>query len=110
MCLPAGTDDRIDGAGREAFNAPNTTVFVDEGNQRRSLDTVDGIERKRLALKQVSECSDGRATARRALIDLRLTAGDRGRIGVTTIIATARALGLRKEGVDVVRECHHVTN
>jgi hypothetical protein len=110
MCLPPGTNDRIDGAGREAFDAPNTAIFVDDGNQRRSLDTIAGIERKRIPLKQTSECSDSRAPAWRALIDLRLTAGHRRRIGATAIVATARALCLRKEGVDVVGEYHQVTN
>jgi hypothetical protein len=110
MCLPPGTNDGIDGAGREAFDAPNTTIFVNDGNQRRSLDAIGGIERKRLPLKQMSKCSDGRAPARRALIDLRMTAGDRSRIGATAIVAAARALCLRKEGVDVVGVCHHVTS
>jgi hypothetical protein len=32
MCLPARTNDRIDGAGREAFDAPNTSSFVDDRN------------------------------------------------------------------------------
>jgi hypothetical protein len=55
MCLPAGTDDRIDGAWREAFDASNTAIFVNDGNQRRPLDTIGGIERKRLPLKQTGE-------------------------------------------------------
>jgi hypothetical protein len=110
MCLPPGTNDRIDGAWREAFDASNTAIFVNDGNQRRSLDTIGGIEGKRLPLKQTSECGDRRAPARGALIDLRFTTGDRRRIGSTAIVATARALCLRKEGVDVVGECHQVTN
>jgi hypothetical protein len=110
MCLPPGANDGIDGAGREAFDATDTTIFVDDGNQRRSLDTIGGIKRKRLPLKQTRECSDRRAAAWRALIDLRFTTGDRRRIGATAIVATARALCLRKEGVDVVGECHQVTN
>jgi hypothetical protein len=108
--MPPGTNDRVDGAGREALDASNTAIFVDDGNQRRSLDTIGGIERKRLSLKQMSECSDRRAAAWRALIHLRFTTGDRRRIGATTIVATARALCLRKEGIDVVGECHQVTN
>jgi hypothetical protein len=110
MCLPPGTNDRIDGAGRQAFDAPNTTIFVDDGNQRRSLNTIGRIERKRFPMKQVSECSDRRTSARRALIDLRETGGDRRRVRATPIVATARALCLRKERVDVVGEYHYVTN
>jgi hypothetical protein len=109
MCLPAGTNDRIDRAGRETFDAPNTTIFVDDGNQGRALDTIGRVERKRLPMKQVSERSDRRTPARRALIDLRETAGDRLRIRATPFVATARALRLGKERVDVVGECHHVT-
>jgi hypothetical protein len=55
MCLPPGTNDRIDGAWWEAFDASNTAIFVNDGNQRRSLDTIGGIERKRLPLKQTGE-------------------------------------------------------
>jgi hypothetical protein len=110
MCLAAGTNDRIDGAGREALDAPNTTIFVDDGDQRRALDAIGRIERKRFPLKQTSECSDCRAAARRALIDLRETIGDRRRIRATPIVTTARALGLWKKSVDVVGECHHITN
>jgi hypothetical protein len=109
MCLPARTNDRIDGAGRETFDAPNTTIFVDDGNQGRALDTIGRVERKRLPMKQVSERSDRRTPARRALIDLRETGGDRLRIRATSVVATACALRLGKERVDVVGECHHVT-
>jgi hypothetical protein len=109
MCLPAGTNDRINGAGREAFNTPNTTLLVDDGNQRRSFNTVGRIERKRFAMKQASECRYGRTAARWALIDLSDTAGDCRRIRAAPVVATARALCLWKKGVDVVRECHHVT-
>jgi hypothetical protein len=107
MCLPPGTNDRIDGAGRQAFDAPNTTILVDDGNQRRALNTIGRIERKRFPMKQVSERSDRRTSARRALIDLRETAGNRRRVWATPIVATARALCLRKERVDVVGECHY---
>jgi hypothetical protein len=110
VCLPAGTNDRIDGAGREAFDAPNTTIFVDEGDQRRALDTIGRIERKRFPMKQTRECSDCRAPARRALIDLRKSTGDCRRVRATPIVTTARALGLWKKSVDVVVECHHITN
>ena len=110
MCLAPGTDDRIDGAGREAFDAPDTTLFVNEGNQRRALDAIGGIERKYFAMKQVSECGDRRTSARRTLIDLRETAGDRRRIRATSIVSAASALCLRKKGVDVVGECHGITS
>jgi hypothetical protein len=110
MCLPAGPNDRVDGAGREAFNAPNTALFVDNGNQCRALDAICRVERKRLAMKHVSECRDRRTSAGRALVDRRKTAGDRLRIRATAIVATARALCLRKERVDVVGECHHITS
>jgi hypothetical protein len=107
VCLPPGANDRIDGAGRQAFDAPNTTIFVDDSNRRRALNTIGRIERKRFPMKQVSERSDRRTPARRALIDLRQTVGDRRRVWATPIVATARALCLRKERVDVVGECHY---
>jgi hypothetical protein len=108
MRLPAGTNDRINGAGREAFDASNTAVFIDDRNQRRTLDAIGRIERERFAMKQPSECSDCRSPARWALIDLRKTTRDCRRIRTTPVVATARALCLRKERVDVVGECHHV--
>jgi hypothetical protein len=110
MCLPACTNDRINGAGRQAFDAPNTTVFVDEGDQRRSFNTIGRIERKRFAMEQASECRYGRTSARWALIDLSNTVRDRCGIGTAPVVATARALRLRKEGVNVVGECHQLTN
>jgi hypothetical protein len=110
MRLPTGTNDRVNGAGWEAFDAPNTTVLVDDGNQRRSFNTIGRIERKRFAMEQASECSDGRTSAGWALIDRRETAGDRRRIRAAPIVPTARALCLRKKGVDVVGECHQLTN
>jgi len=110
VCLPAGTNDRINGAGWEAFDAPNTTVLVDDGNQRRSFNTIGRIERKPFAMEQASECTDGRTSAWRALIDRRDTAGDRRRIRAAAVVATARALCLRKKGVDVVGECHELPN
>jgi hypothetical protein len=109
MCLPAGTNDRVDGAGRQTFDAPNTTIFVDDGNERRALDTIGRVERKRLPMQQTSECSDRRTPARRALIDLCETTGDRLRIRATPVVATARALRLGKKRVDVVSERHQVT-
>jgi hypothetical protein len=109
MCLPPGTNDCIDGAGRQAFDAPNTTVFVDDGDQRRALNTIGWIEWKRFPMHQASECSDRRTPTRRALIDLREAARDRRRVRATPVVAAARALRLRKEGVDVVGECHQVT-
>jgi len=110
MCLPAGTNDRIDRAGRETFDAPDTATFVDDRNQRRGFDTVGWVERKHFPMKQVSERSDRCTPTRRALIDLREVAGNRLRVRPAPVVATARALCLRKERVDVVGECHHVTN
>jgi hypothetical protein len=110
MSLLARPNDRIDGAGREAFDAPNAPIFVDDGHQRRALDAIGRVERKRFSLKQASKCGDRRTPARRALIDLRETIGDRHRIRATPVVATARALCLRKECVDVVGECHHASN
>lgn len=110
MRLPPGTNDRIDGARRQAFDAPNTAIFVDDGDQRRALNTIGWIEWKRFPMQEARECSDCRTPTRRALIDLREAASNRRRVRATPIIATARALRLRKEGVDVVGECHQVTS
>jgi hypothetical protein len=110
MCLPPGTNDRIDGAGRQAFDAPNAPIFVDDGNQRWAFNTIGRIERQRVPTQQASECSDRRTPARRALIDLCETGRDRRRVRATPVVATACALCLRKDGVDVVGECHCVTS
>jgi len=54
VCLPLGTNDRIDGAGWKAFDASDTSIFVDDGNQRRALDAIGRIERKRFPMNQLS--------------------------------------------------------
>jgi hypothetical protein len=58
-------------------------------------------------MEQVGKRSDRRTPAGRALIDLCEAAGDRLRIRATPVVATARALRLRKKRIDVVGECHH---
>ena len=79
---------------------------LDQRHEGRSFDAVGRVERHCVAVQQRGESGDRCGAARRALIDLRLTAGDRFGVGATALIAAARALGLRQQRVDVVGACH----
>jgi hypothetical protein len=106
MHLLARADDRIDWARRQAFDAPDATIFVDDRNQRRALDAIIGVEWHRLAMKQSRQGVDGRGPTRWALVDGRKIAGNRLGIRTAPIVSTARALCLRQERVDIVGQCH----
>jgi hypothetical protein len=106
MCLSAGADDRVDRAGWQAFDTSNASIFVDDRNQGGSLDSIVGVQRQYLALKQPGQGCDGRCATGRALVDLRGAVGNRFRIGSTAVVAAARALRLWEERVDVVGKCH----
>lgn len=106
MGLTARTDDRVDGAGRQAFDTPNASILVDDRNQRWTLDAIGWVEGTSLAVKQVSEGADGRRTTWRALVDLCQATGDRLGIWATSLVAATRALRLWQKRVNIVGECH----
>jgi hypothetical protein len=57
-------------------------------------------------MKQSRQGADGRGPTRWALVDGRKIAGNRLGIRTAPVVATARALCLRQERVDIVGECH----
>ena len=103
MCICLRSDDRIDRARRQALGATDAGLLVDLRDERRPLDAVLRIERQGGAAEEGGERGDRGRAPRRALVDLRLTGGDGARVGRAARVAAARALGLRQQGVDVVR-------
>jgi hypothetical protein len=108
MSLAAGAHDRIDRAGRQAFDTSDATIFVDDRDQRRALDAILRVEGKRFAMKQAGESGDCGGAAWRALIDLRKASRDRLGIRATPVVAATRALCLRQKPVDLVSERHRL--
>jgi hypothetical protein len=106
MGLSAGTHDRIHRTGRQTLDASDALPLVDDGNQRRSFNSVVRVEWKGLAMKEVGQSGNGRRAAGRALIDLCVAAGNGFGVGAATVIPTTRALRLREERIDVVSDCH----
>ena len=106
MHLPAGANDRINGAGRQTFHTTDASILVDDRDQSGTFGPVGRIERQRIPVKQVREGADRCGAAGRALIDLRQIARDRFGVLTTRRIAATRALRLRQERVDFVGYRH----
>jgi len=104
--LPARTDDGIDRAGRQALGAADAGFLIDLCDERRSLGAVGRVEREDRPFEQRGERRDRGGTARRTLVDLSLTGGNGLRIGTAAVVATARALRLWQQRVDVVHGGH----
>lgn len=58
-----------------------------------------GIQRQHFTAQKSGKGFDGGGAARRTLVDGR-SFGDRSRVGQTALVAAARALGLRQQGID----------
>jgi hypothetical protein len=106
MRLLARADDRIDRAGRQAFDTTNATVLVNYGDQRGTFNAIVRIQWQHVATKEICQRDNGRRAAGRALIDGGTIVGNRFRIRAAPVVATARALCLRKKSVDSIRERH----
>jgi hypothetical protein len=59
MRLSTRANDCINGAGWQAFDTPDTPIFVDDGNQCRSLNAVVWIERQDFEVKQSGKRRNG---------------------------------------------------
>jgi len=95
MRLLPGADDCINRAGWEAFDAADAASFVDDRNQRCSLNTVVGVQGQPRAMEQTRKRGDRGTATGRALVDRRGVAGNRLRIRPTPVVTAACALRLR---------------
>ena|SRR5947208_2269217 len=57
--LPTRANDRINRAGWQAFDTPDTPIFVDDGNQGRPLNAVVRIEGQYFVVKQSGKRRNG---------------------------------------------------
>jgi hypothetical protein len=92
--------DGVDRAGRQTLRAADATLFIDERDRRRALETIVPVELARLACEQLRQCDDGFSAARRALVDVGSAARDGLGVGQAGVVTTARALRLRQQAID----------
>jgi hypothetical protein len=94
--------DRVDRARLDAFRAADAQLRDDPRDPSRGLGAAGGVEPDDRASGRCGEQRDAGDAARRAAIDRRAVADDRGRIGQAAAVAAFRALRLRQQRVDRV--------
>ncbi|AJK47331.1 hypothetical protein BGL_1c28530 [Burkholderia plantarii] len=104
MHLLRRTDDRIHRAGLHAERAADAELFVDHGEQARVFLAVLDGERDHGLAEQRGEAFDALMAAGRALVVAGAAGGDRLGIRATAVVAALRALRLRQQIFDAIRE------
>jgi len=104
-CMHAfgGAQDGIDRTGLNTQCATDADLLIDDRYCRDILLFPDFlIQRDRVSPQQIGQGLNAGLASRRATIDLCFTCGNGFGIGATTGIAALSALGLRKEGIDLI--------
>jgi len=99
-----GPDDGVHRTGRKAARAADAAGFVDPRDPRRTFRSVNRVQGLHGPAREFGQRDDGCVAARRALIDLRLSAHDCRGIRLAPGITATRALSLRQQCVDARRD------
>jgi len=97
-------DDRVHRAGLDAQRAADARGFLDVDDAARRLVAERRVERQFGLPELVREPADALGTAGRALVQLRLAGGECVGVRAAVGVAAARALGLRQQRVQALRE------
>src|SRR5690606_14677883 len=98
----AGTDDRIDRTGLDAFRAADAVRLDDDGELWRAVHAATAVIGQRGDVEQARQDARARIAAGRAAIDARLPARHRLGIRPAAFETALPALGLRQQPVEAL--------
>src|SRR5579859_5142191 len=102
MHLLLGADDGVDRTGLDAFGATDADRLFDEGHGARDETADLGGEGLRRPMQQLSQREEGGIATRRTTVDVHRLPRYGFGVSAAIGIAAAGALGLRKQGIDVL--------
>jgi hypothetical protein len=97
-------DDCVDRARSDAQCAADAGSLIDACNGRRTIRAARGIERLNRASGECRKRDDRLRTAGWTPVDVRRSCRDRLGVGTAGVVSATRALHLRQQRVDAVRE------